>query len=79
MSAARAYLSGGRIGDDLSRLSDLRARIAARFAEAGAARVEPETLQPAGLLLDLYGHAQKAKTTLATCVTRTLCPVVKML
>lgn len=56
MAASRAYLAGGRIGDDLDRLSALRARIAAGFAAAGAARVEPETLQPAELLLDLYGE-----------------------
>lgn len=61
MSAARAYLPGGRIGDDLGRLSDLRRRIAERFAAAGAERVEPETLQPADLLLDLYGEDIRAR------------------
>ena len=61
MSAARAYLDGGRVGADLDRLNALRARIAARFAEAGAVRVEPETLQPADLLLDLYGEDVRAR------------------
>ncbi|MEL7464132.1 MAG: ATP phosphoribosyltransferase regulatory subunit [Pseudomonadota bacterium] len=61
MSAARAYLSGGRIGDDLGRLSAFRARVAALFDQAGAARVEPETLQPADTLLDLYGEDLRAR------------------
>ncbi len=64
MASARAYLSGGRIGDDLDRLSDLRARILARFTDAGAARVEPETLQPADLMLDLYGEDIRARAFL---------------
>ncbi|WP_340108204.1 ATP phosphoribosyltransferase regulatory subunit [Pikeienuella sp. HZG-20] len=61
MAAARAYLPGGRIGVDLDRLSALRARIMARLIDAGAARVEPETLQPADLLLDLYGEDIRAR------------------
>ncbi|QIE57325.1 ATP phosphoribosyltransferase regulatory subunit [Pikeienuella piscinae] len=61
MAAARAYLTGGRIGADLDRLSALRARIMARLTGAGAARVEPETLQPADLLLDLYGEDIRAR------------------
>lgn len=56
MSAARAHLSAGRIGDELDRLSTLRARLTAAFIDAGAAMVEPETLQPADLMLDLYGE-----------------------
>ena len=64
MSAARAYLDGGRIGDDLGRLEALRRRIAERFAAAGAERVEPETLQPADLLLDLYGEDIRARAYL---------------
>lgn len=59
--AARAYLSGGRIGDDLDRLAALRARLAALFAEAGAARVDPATLQPADVMLDLYGEDVRAR------------------
>lgn len=61
MSAARAYLSGGRIGDDLGRVSALRAHIAGLFDDANAERVEPETLQPADLLLDLYGEDLRAR------------------
>ncbi|MEL6792740.1 MAG: ATP phosphoribosyltransferase regulatory subunit [Pseudomonadota bacterium] len=61
MSAARAYLSGGRIGDDLGRLSAFRAHVASLFAQAGAERVEPETLQPADTLLDLYGEDLRAR------------------
>ncbi|MFV0473588.1 MAG: ATP phosphoribosyltransferase regulatory subunit [Pikeienuella sp.] len=61
MAARRAYLSGGRIGERLDELSALRARIMAQLAEAGAARVEPETLQPADLLLDLYGEDIRAR------------------
>ncbi|MEM7524677.1 MAG: ATP phosphoribosyltransferase regulatory subunit, partial [Pseudomonadota bacterium] len=61
MAAARAYLTGGRIGGDLDRLNTLRADIAARFAAVGAARVEPETLQSADLLLDLYGEDIRAR------------------
>lgn len=56
MAAARAFLSGGRVGDELERLNAIRARVRALFAKAGAQRVEPETLQPAELLLDLYGE-----------------------
>jgi ATP phosphoribosyltransferase regulatory subunit len=64
MASARAYLDGGRIGDDLDRLSDLRVRILRLFTDAGAARVEPETLQPADLLLDLYGEDIRARAFL---------------
>lgn len=47
---------GGWVGADLARISDLRAEIAATFAAAGAARVELDTLQPADVMLDLYGE-----------------------
>lgn len=59
--ATRAYLDGGRIGEGLDRLSSYRARVAARFAEAGAVLVEPATLQPADILLDLYGEDIRAR------------------
>ncbi|MEM8754146.1 MAG: ATP phosphoribosyltransferase regulatory subunit [Pseudomonadota bacterium] len=61
MSAARAFLAGGRVGDGLDRLAALRARIADGFEAAGAVRVEPEALQPAELLLDLYGEDVRAR------------------
>ncbi|MGB0926672.1 MAG: ATP phosphoribosyltransferase regulatory subunit [Pikeienuella sp.] len=64
MSAARAHLSAGRIGDDLDRLSTLRARLGEAFAQAGAATVEPETLQPADVMLDLYGEDVRARAYL---------------
>ena len=56
--------SGGRVGADLARLSALRAEIAATFAAAGAARVEPDTLQPAEIMLDLYGEDIRARAYL---------------
>ncbi|MEM7269233.1 MAG: ATP phosphoribosyltransferase regulatory subunit [Pseudomonadota bacterium] len=61
MAAARAYLTGGRVGNQLDRLSALRSEISNRFEAAGAVRVEPETLQPADLLLDLYGEDINAR------------------
>ncbi|MEM7547154.1 MAG: ATP phosphoribosyltransferase regulatory subunit [Pseudomonadota bacterium] len=57
-------MAGGRIGDDLARLSALRDRVLQGFVRAGAARVEPETLQPADLLLDLYGEDIRARAFL---------------
>ncbi|WP_339948851.1 ATP phosphoribosyltransferase regulatory subunit [uncultured Albimonas sp.] len=56
MSASRAYLPGGRIGDGLDRLAGELARIDALFAGAGAQAVEPATLQPSDELLTLYGE-----------------------
>ncbi len=61
MAAARAYLPGGRIGAGLEALTALRARIMARFMDAGAEPVEPETLISADLLLDLYGEDIRAR------------------
>ena len=55
---------GGRVGADLARLSAIRTEIAAVFAEAGAARVEPDTLQPADVMLDLYGEDIRARAYL---------------
>ena len=55
---------GGRVGADLARLSTMRADIAATFAAAGAARVEPDTLQPADVMLDLYGEDIRARAYL---------------
>lgn len=61
MSASRAYLPGGRIGDGLDRLAGELARIDALFAAAGAQAVEPPTLQPSDLLLGLYGEDIRAR------------------
>lgn len=55
---------GGRVGADLARISDLRAEIAAKFAAVGAARVELDTLQPADVMLDLYGEDIRARAYL---------------
>lgn len=55
---------GGRVGADLARISDLRAEIAAKFATVGAARVELDTLQPADVMLDLYGEDIRARAYL---------------
>ncbi len=55
---------GGRVGADLARLSAIRAEVAAIFAAAGAARVELETLQPADVMLDLYGEDIRARAYL---------------
>lgn len=55
---------GGRVGADLARLSDMRAEISATFAAVGAARVELDTLQPADVMLDLYGEDIRARAYL---------------
>ncbi|MEC9433338.1 MAG: ATP phosphoribosyltransferase regulatory subunit [Pseudomonadota bacterium] len=61
MSADRAYLTGGRMGDGLARLAGEIARIDAGFADAGAQAVEPAVLQPSGPLLGLYGEDIRAR------------------
>lgn len=61
MSASRAFLPGGRMGGGLDRLAEELARIDALFAEAGAVAVEPAVLQPAPLLLSLYGEDIRAR------------------
>ncbi len=50
-----------RSGAGLSRLSAEVERLLALFAEAGALRVEPDALQPADTLLDLYGEDIRAR------------------
>jgi len=55
---------GGKVGADLARVSDLRAEVAAKFASVGAARVELDTLQPADVMLDLYGEDIRARAYL---------------
>lgn len=66
MLPARAYLPDGRLGAGLARLQDEVARIMAGFAAAGATAVEPEALQPADILLDLYGEDIRARAYVVT-------------
>lgn len=61
MLAARAHLPDGRLGAGLARLEATCAHIMAAFAAAGASAVEPAALQPADLLLDLYGEDIRAR------------------
>ncbi|TYO85442.1 ATP phosphoribosyltransferase regulatory subunit [Oceanicella actignis] len=61
MAASRAYLPGGRLGAGLAELAAETARINALFAAAGAVAVEPETLQPADIMLELYGEDIRAR------------------
>jgi ATP phosphoribosyltransferase regulatory subunit len=57
----RAYLAGARVGEGRAALAALTASIMARFEAAGAMRVEPAALQPAGALLDVYGEDLRAR------------------
>jgi ATP phosphoribosyltransferase regulatory subunit len=61
MVADRAYLKGARIGAALGRLEADVARILGVLGSTGAIRVEPAALQPADLLLDLYGEDIRAR------------------
>ncbi len=61
MVADRAYLKGGRLGAGLGRIEAEVARILAALATTGAMRVEPAALQPADVLLDLYGEDIRAR------------------
>ncbi len=61
MIADRAYLSGARIGGRLARLEAEVARILGALGATGAMRVEPAALQPAEVLLDLYGEDVRAR------------------
>ncbi len=61
MVADRAYLKGARMGAGLARLEGEVARILAVLGSTGAMRVEPAALQPAELLLDLYGEDIRAR------------------
>lgn len=60
MIADRAYLRGARQGAALGRLEAEVARIGAILG-AGSERVEPAVLQPAEVLLDLYGEDIRAR------------------
>lgn len=61
MVADRAYLKGARIGEPLGRLEAELDRILSALGSTGAIRVEPEALQPADVLLDLYGEDIRAR------------------
>ena len=61
MVSDRAYLKGARIGGPLGRLESEVARILAVLGSTGAVRVEPAALQPADVLLDLYGEDIRAR------------------
>jgi ATP phosphoribosyltransferase regulatory subunit len=61
MVADRAYLKGARIGAALGRLEGEVARVLAELSSTSAMRVEPAALQPADLLLDLYGEDIRAR------------------
>ncbi|MCB1351117.1 MAG: ATP phosphoribosyltransferase regulatory subunit [Rhodobacteraceae bacterium] len=59
--ADRAYLKGARVGAGLAALEAEVARILSVLGQTGAARVEPAALQPAEVLLDLYGEDIRAR------------------
>lgn len=61
MVADRAYLAGGRIGPALARLDRELGRIMRVLRSTGATTVEPAALQPAEVLLDLYGEDIRAR------------------
>ena len=61
MVTDRAFLKGARMGAGLERLHAEVARILALFESHGALLVEPEALQPAEVLLDLYGEEIRAR------------------
>lgn len=61
MVVDRAYLKGARMGAGLGRLEAEVARILGVLGATGAMRVEPAALQPADLLLDLYGEDIRAR------------------
>lgn len=61
MAVDRAYLAGGRVGEARAQLAALNAAIMARFEAAGAMRVEPAALHPAGAMLDVYGEDLRSR------------------
>ena len=61
MVTDRAYLKGARMGKPLTRLDAEVASILAVLSSTGAMRVEPAALQPADVLLDLYGEDIRAR------------------
>ncbi len=61
MVTDRAYLKGARMGLPLTRLEAEVASVLAVLSSTGAMRVEPAALQPADVLLDLYGEDIRAR------------------
>ncbi len=61
MVADRPHLPGARFGAGLERLEAETGRVLAALSAGGAVRVEPEALQPAEVLLDLYGEDIRAR------------------
>jgi ATP phosphoribosyltransferase regulatory subunit len=61
VAADRAYLKGARVGGGLDALAAEVSRILAVLGQTGARRVEPAALQPAEVLLDLYGEDIRAR------------------
>jgi ATP phosphoribosyltransferase regulatory subunit len=59
--ADRAHLVGARIGDRRAALDAEVGRILGILGRTGATRVEPAALQPAEILLDLYGEDIRAR------------------
>jgi len=61
MVTDRAYVPGGRLGSGLARVEELVGRLLAVLGAGGAVRVDPAALQPAEVLLDLYGEDIRAR------------------
>ncbi len=61
MVGDRPHLPGARLGAGLDRLGAAVARLLAALGAGGATRVEPAALQPADVLLDLYGEDIRAR------------------
>ncbi len=61
MVGDRPHLPGARLGAGLDRLDAEVARVMARLGAGGAERVEPAVLQPAAVMLDLYGEDIRAR------------------
>lgn len=61
MVGDRPHLPGARMGAGLDRLGAEVARILAALGAGRATRVEPAALQPADVLLDLYGEDIRAR------------------
>jgi ATP phosphoribosyltransferase regulatory subunit len=61
MVADRAFLAGARMGPGLARLERELVRILGVLRSTGAMTVEPAALQPADVLLDLYGEDIRAR------------------
>jgi len=64
--ADRAWLAGARLGPGLARLEDEVGRLLAILSSTGGLRVDAAALQPADVLLDLYGEDIRARAFVAT-------------